>query len=181
MKHFIKRGRNMALLRTSQGFSVEEAAFRADTSEKWWHTLEDERRNTTTTIDTIRRVAHALNVEPLVLDIFHLSDEEIRAMVAASPGTPPQATSGVHPGSNIVWLRKQQHMTQKQLAKAAAVSQARLRDIEHWSANVTIPVLERIAAALGVSLFALCTLTVPVEDILDMAHAARVLAGMEVA
>lgn len=171
----------MALLRTSQGISVEEAAFRADTSEKWWHTLEDERRNTTTTIDTIRRVAHALNVEPLVLDIFHLSDEEIRAMVAASPGTPPQATSGVHPGSNIVWLRKQQHMTQKQLAKAAAVSQARLRDIEHWSANVTIPVLERIAAALGVSLFTLCTLTVPVEDILDMAHAARVLAGMEVA
>ena len=88
MTQFIKRGRNMALLRTSQGFSVEEAAFRADTSEKWWHTLEDERRNTTTTIDTIRRVAHALNVEPLVLDIFHLSDEEIRAMVAASPGTP---------------------------------------------------------------------------------------------
>ena len=162
MTQFIKRGRHMALLRTSQGFSVEEAAFRADTSEKWWHTLEDERRNTTTTIDTIRRVAHALNVEPLVLDIFHLSDEEIRAMVAASPGTPPQATSGLHPGSNIVWLRKQQHMTQKQLAKAAAVSQA-------------------IAAALGVSLFALCTLTVPVEDILDMAHAARVLAGMEVA
>lgn len=169
---------NIRHLRKSQGLTVEEVAFRASMSERWVCTLESE-QPTNTTIDTMWRIARALNVEPLVLDIFSLTDEEIRALAATVPEAPPQAAGKVHPGSNIVWLRKQRHMTQKQLAKAAGVSQAYLRNIEHGCANVSIHLLENIAKALGVSLFTLYALTIPVDDILAMVHAARALPGVE--
>ena len=165
MIDYVKRGQNMARLRKSQGLSVEKAALKAPNTPN-------------ITIDTMRRIAYALNVDPLVLDIFPLSDEEIRTMAAAFPDAPPQVTSKVHLGSNIVWLRKQRKMTQKELAKLSHISQAWLREIEHDCANATITPLRRIAAALDVSLFTLYALTVPLEDILNMVHAARKLAGM---
>ena len=174
MIDYVKRGQNMARLRKSQGLSVEKAALKAPMSETWWKALEAG----CTAIDTMRRIAYALNVDPLVLDIFPLSDEEIRTMAAAFPDAPPQVTSKVHLGSNIVWLRKQRKMTQKELAKLSHISQAWLREIEHDCANATITPLRRIAAALDVSLFTLYALTVPLEDILNMVHAARKLAGM---
>ena len=180
MIHFVELGQNMAILRDQQGLSVEEVAFRARVCEKWWHAMEQEHRNTS--IDTMQRVAQALNVEPLVLVIFSLTDAEIHvivaAMVEAFPDAPIHHTTDIHPGSNVLWLREHRKMTQKKLAMEAKISTARLRDIEHCCANTTIEKLEDIAAALGVSLFTLYALTVPEQVILDMVHAARKLSKL---
>lgn len=178
MIDYVERGKNIKLLRKSQGISVEKASLDAPLSETRWKQLEAGQRNINTTFDTMQRIAHVLNVELLVLEVFSRSDEEIRAMVEAFPDAPIHHTTDIHPGSNVLWLREHRKMTQKKLAMEAKISTARLRDIEHCCANTTIEKLEDIAAALGVSLFTLYALTVPEQAILDMVHAARKLSKL---
>ncbi|WP_439602491.1 helix-turn-helix domain-containing protein [Devosia sp.] len=51
-------------------------------------------------------------------------------------------------GLNVRAARSQRGLTQAKLAKRARVSGRYLREIEHGRANVRLPVVERIAAAL---------------------------------
>ena len=55
-------------------------------------------------------------------------------------------------GMNIVKIRKEQKMSQEELAFRARISVSWLRDIEHGKANSSIDTLESIAEALGVEL-----------------------------
>ena len=58
-------------------------------------------------------------------------------------------------GMNIVKIRKEQKMSQEELAFRAKISVSRLRDIEHGKANTSIDTLESIAKALSVELLTL--------------------------
>ena len=56
---------------------------------------------------------------------------------------------------NIVKIRKEQKMSQEELAFRAKISVSRLRDIEHGKANPSIDTLESVAKALSVELLTL--------------------------
>ena len=58
-------------------------------------------------------------------------------------------------GMNIVKIRKEQKMSQEELAFRAKISVSRLRDIEHGKANPSIDTLESVAKALSVELLTL--------------------------
>ena len=151
--------------------SREKAALQANMSVSRWQDIEYGCRNTT--IETLRRIAETLGVAPLALGALRYSDEEIQSMIRHFPPFRKPLPEGGHIGRSIVFLRKQQGYSQRRLALAAKVSIARLRDIEHGCANVTIEVLERIADALNVSLFALGALTLPEAEVLNMVHKAK--------
>lgn len=178
MSRLIEICRNVEALRKSLGYSQERAALESNLSVTLWQRVEKGSPNIT--IDTLERIAATLKVSPLALGALSMSDDEILAVIRKAPRV-QRASKKIQLGRNIVFLRKKRHLTQRQLAALAEVSPARLRDIEHGCANVTIMLLERIAAALDIPLLALSTLTLSEEDILAMVHHARVLAGKEVA
>lgn len=171
-------GRDVQAVRLAQGYSQEQAALESGLSVTWWQQIEKGSANIT--LDTLRRVACTLGVEPQVLGVLRLSDEEIRTILRRAPQVEP-GTGRLQIGENIILLRKIRKLTQRQLAQLARVSPARLRDIEHGCANATIVLLERIAGAQEVPLLALSALTTPEEDILTAVRAARAIAGREVA
>ncbi len=171
-------GKDIRAVRLARGYSLEWAALESDLSVTWWQQIEKGSANIT--IDTLRRAADTLGVEPQVLGTLSLSDEEIRTILRRVPQV-KAGPRGLHIGENIVLLRKTQNPTQRQLARLAKVSSAWLRDIEHGCANATILLLERIAGALGVSLLALSALTTPEEEVLTAVQTARAAAGREAA
>lgn len=171
MADLVEIGKNVALLRKAQGMSREWAALHANISVSRWQDIENGCRNTT--VETLRRIAEALDVAPLALGVLLWPDEEISAIIPRfSPPLKPLPETA-HIGTRIVLLRKRRAYTQRRLALAANVSPARLRDIEHGCANVTVEILERIADALNISLFALGALTLPEPEILGRVHRAR--------
>lgn len=80
--------------------------------------------------------------------------------------------AGIEIGQTIHHLRKARNITQRELANLSKVSCARLRDIEHGCANVTIVVLDKIAGALGLSLLEVGMLTVSEDEFEDVVQRA---------
>ena len=69
-------------------------------------------------------------------------------------------------------MRKARNITQRELANLSKVSCARLRDIEHGCANVTIVALDKITGALGLSLLEAGMLTVSEDEFEDVVQSA---------
>ena len=151
-------GRITAQLRRAQDLSQLQAALNAHVSLSRWQQIEHGCRNAT--IDTLRRMAEALGVPPLVLGILSWSDSEILSALRHLPQAKPFQT-----GQNIALLRTTQGLSQ--------------RALEHGCANVTISLLARIAKGLGISLPALCALGLSGAQVLDMVHRARAAAQMK--
>lgn len=179
MLELVEIGQNVKTLRKSKGYSVEWAALESDLSPTWWQKIEKGQAGIT--VDTLRRIANTLNVEPIALGILSLSDEEITAILQEAPQIARQISKGTSIGRNIMLLRKERKLTQKQLAKAAGVSSSHLREIEHDCANATIALLGSIVKALEVPLLIIGALTISEEEVLAMARNARAEAGMEAA
>ncbi len=164
-------GKNIVLLREAQGISREAAALNVSMSVSRWQDIEHGCSNTT--IETLRRMAEVLGVAPLVFGVLSRTDEEILSEVHRLPGLPEQPPKEVRLGDNLISLRKAAGLSQRRFARRANVSAARLRDLEHNCANVTIETLERIAGALDVPLLTLGALTLPEKEILKMVHDAQ--------
>lgn len=49
-------------------------------------------------------------------------------------------------------IRKQKHMSQKQLSDKTHISQQEISKIEHGGRNITLDTLEKVAAGLGASI-----------------------------
>ena len=156
-----------------------QAALNSGISINCWQNIEYGRGNATT--ETLRRMAKTLGVSPLILGILSKPDEEILLLLRSSFRI-PLPDNGTNPlGSNIYFLRKARGLSQKELAHIAHVSVARLRDMEHGCANVTILLLDRIAAGLETSLFSLGTLAMEEEAVLQLVYEARTAAGVAAA
>ena len=56
-------------------------------------------------------------------------------------------------GNIVRTFRKQQGLTEEQLAKKAGVSRQVLRNVESGNANVTLSTLDKLGEALGVELY----------------------------
>lgn len=56
-------------------------------------------------------------------------------------------------GNIVRTFRKQQGLTEEQLAKKAGVSRQVLRNVESGNANVTLSTLDKLGEALGVDLY----------------------------
>lgn len=166
MSILVETGKNTVMLRRARGLTQEKAAFAANRSPSCWQLVEYGDRNTT--IDTLRNVARVLGVAPLALGILSWSDGEILDALRQAPQIPP-----VPFGEGVALLRKMQGLSQKELAKRAHVSAARLRDMEQGCANVTVAFLKRVAKGLGISLPALGALGLSEDQVLDMVHRAR--------
>ncbi len=54
-------------------------------------------------------------------------------------------------GNNIVKYRKNQRLTQQELAYRSEISISHLRNIEHGTGNTTLEILERLSGALSVA------------------------------
>ena len=80
-------GRDVQAVRLAQGYSQEQAALESGLSVTWWQQIEKGSANIT--LDTLRRVACTLGVEPQVLGVLRLSDEEIRAILRRAPQVEP--------------------------------------------------------------------------------------------
>lgn len=169
-------GRNSVLLRKAQGLSQEDLAFQADRSVSCLQSIESGCENTT--VDTLIRIADALNIDSRVFGIFTRTDEEILWEIHQAPRLPAQTGGALQICGNIVQMRKVQGMTQRQLAYDSHMSPARLRDVEHGCANVSMNKLLRIAGTFDLTLTQLNYLTTPVEEVLEIVHQARVMAGL---
>ena len=176
MIELIEIGRNIMTLRKAKGYSVERVALESNLSPAWLRQIESGQASIT--VDTLRRIANTLKVAPIALGILALPDERILSMLQKAPQIPRQASKEIQIGRNIVSLRKERGLTQKQLAQAAGVSSARLREVEQDCANVTIALLGRLAKALEVPLLIIAALAIPEEEILAMARDARIQVGM---
>lgn len=176
MINLVEIGRNISIMRKARGFSQMQAALNSGISINRWQDIEYGCGNTTT--DTLCRIAKTLGVSPLVLGILSKSDEEILSLIRSAPRLPLINNKPDQLGNNIFFLRKARGLSQKKLAHMAHVSVARLRDIEHGCANVTVLLLDRIADSLGLSLFALATLAMEEEVILPLVYEARTAAEM---
>ncbi len=139
-----------------------------------WQNIEYGCKNTA--IETLRRIAETLGVAPLALGVLQYPDDEILSMTCPFPLPLKRLPGTDHIGFHIVLLRKRMGLSQHRLAQAANVSTARLRDIEHGCANVTVEVLDRIADAPGLSLLGLAALTLPNKEMLRMVHEAKAVA-----
>lgn len=61
--------------------------------------------------------------------------------------------SRINIGNIVRTFRKQQGLTEEQLASKAGVSRQVLRNVESGNANVTLSTLDKLGAALGVELY----------------------------
>ena len=170
-------GRNIALLRHTQGMTQEQVAFRSGLSISRLQDIEHGCNNTT--VDTLIRIAWVLKVNSRVLAIFSRSDDEILSAICRSPRLPEQPGGVLQICRNITLLRKKEGLTQQQLACMANMSVSRLRDIEHGCANTTVYKLARIAEGFGLSVLELSVLTTSDHTLFSMIRAARDRAGLD--
>ncbi len=178
MSNIVEAGRNIVLLRKALNMKQEEVAFLSNLSVSRLQDIECGCPNVT--FDTLTCISKTLGVDFRVLDIFLQSDAEI---LSAFHSQKPQL-SGLDNGefqifSNIVWLRKVNRWTQKQLAQKSHISVARLRDIEHGCANTTIHKLACIADAFGLSLLELTALSLSEDELLSLVRNARAIVGVK--
>ena len=171
MLNLQETGKNIKEIREVKGLSQEKAAEKANISRNRWQEIEYGCENMT--VDTLRRIAAALGVSPITLGILKRPDGEIRLMWIQTWHRTEWKKAGIEIGQTIHHLRKARNITQRELANRSKVSCARLRDIEHGCANVTIVVLDKIAEALGLSLLEIGMLTVSEAEFEDMVQRAR--------
>ena len=171
MLNLQETGRNIKEIREAKGLSQEKAAEKANISRNRWQEIEYGCKNIT--IETLRRMAEALGVSPITLGILKRPEVEIRFMWVQTWDRTEWKEAGIEIGKTIHHLRKARNITQRELANMSKVSCARLRDIEHGCANVTIVVLDKIAEVLGLSLLEIGMLTVSEDEFEDMVQRAR--------
>ena len=164
-------GKNIKEIREAKGLSQEKAAEKANISRNRWQEIEYGCKNIT--IETLRRMAEALGVSPITLGILKRPEVEIRFMWIQTWDRTEWKEAGIEIGKTIHHLRKARNITQRELANLSKVSCARLRDIEHGCANVTVVVLDKIAEVLGLSLLEIGMLTVSEDEFEDMVQRAR--------
>lgn len=171
MSYLVEIGQNMALLRKAKKLSQQKVADMANLSVNRWQELERGSKNAT--IDTLNCIAKALDVNPLALGIFRMPDSEIISLFNKRPEATQPLSKPDHFGSGIKSARESLGVTQKDFGALAHVSLGRLRDIEHGCANVTVDILDRIAAALDMSLLALFTIGISQDHLFEYVNAAR--------
>ena len=171
MLNLQETGKNIKEIREAKGLSQEKAAEKANISRNRWQEIEYGCKNIT--IETLRRMAEALGVSPITLGILKRPEVEIRFMWIQTWDRTEWKEAGIEIGKTIHHLRKARNITQRELANMSKVSCARLRDIEHGCANVTIVVLDKIAEVLGLSLLEIGMLTVSEDEFEDMVQRAR--------
>lgn len=176
MLYLVNPCKSIASIRKSLHLSQEKAAFRANLSVSRWKDIEYHFQNVT--ISTIENVSKALNISPIALWLLSLSDESILSILEKTKQLPINFIP-FRSNTNIVLLRNAFGLSQRKLARLAHISPARLRDIEHGCANVSIGILSRLVAVFNLSLIEFITLNVPPELILDMVHKARDLIKQE--
>ncbi len=168
--------KNIVLLRREQGLTQEDVAFRSNLSVNCLQAIEYGCRNTT--VDTLIRIAGALEVDSRVFGIFSRPDSAILSEIRRSPQFPKRNGGPLQICENIVLLRKAEGLTQMQLASLSHMSVVCLRGIEHGFTNMTIGKLLRIAEAFGMSLAELNSLTMPEEELMELIYKARDRAGL---
>lgn len=169
-------GKNVTLLRIAQGFTQEEVALQSHISVSRLQDIEYGCPNVT--VDTILYIAKTLHVDSQVLGIFLKSDEEILSQIHKTPRLPELPEEPLQVFRNIVLLRNMEGLTQMQLAHMSNISVARLRDIEHGCANVTINKSACIAKTFGMSMSELNTVTMSDASLLNLVHRARAVVGI---
>lgn len=169
-------GGNIVLLRTALGMTQEEAAFRSNLSVSRYQDIE--RGCANTTADSLIRIAQTFQVDPRLLGIFTRENSELIFQIRNSV---PDLLAGELPVYDaIVFLRRQKRLTQAQLARRSNISLARLRDIEHGCANVTVQTLARLANGLDISLPGLILVTMTEREIWENLSYIRNIAGIQV-
>lgn len=171
-------GRNIARMREVQGKTQAELAEAANRSIHCIQSVEAGRSNVT--IDTLVCIAGALHTDWRMPWLICWRDEEIVTLVRRMPRLPGDPENALGFCQNIVLLRREKGMTQKELAYMAGISTVWLRDIEHGCANVTVRKLERIANALDISFLELSVMSVPEEMLLGMLRYTRTVMGSKV-
>lgn len=176
MSDFIEIGNNIVLLRSRQGLSREEVAFRANQCAYTLFAVEHGRVNAT--VDTLIRFSIALGIDSRVLGFFSRTDEDILSEIRQAPWLPQKNGNALQVCENIVLFRKEQGITQKQLAHLAGISAAWLRDIEHGCANMSMDMLLRISKAFDLTLMKLACLAMSEEELMKLVREARDKAGI---
>lgn len=122
----INMGEKIRLLRAKNGISMTDLAQKAAISNSYLSDIE--RGNVCPAVNTIRRLAEALNVPTSVL-LSH--------------------SSAI--GYKLRFLRDEREMTQVELAQKADVSAGLVGQIEHGKVQPSFKTLEKLAGAFGVS------------------------------
>ena len=168
MPHLDEIGRNVVRLRKAQGLTQEQVAFHSNISISRLRDIEYGCKNTT--IDTLIRLARALQVDSRIMGVFSMTDRDILSKIQGSFRLKHCINGPLQICENIVQLRKTEKLTQKELAQRSNVSIARLRDIEHRCANVTTDKLFNIADAFGMSLVELSAMSMSEAEIFHLIH-----------
>ena len=176
MTDSVEIGKCIVLLRNNQNLSQEEVAFQAGRSVSCLQAIEYGCNNPT--VDTLIRLADVLGIDSRVLGIFLRTDRSILSEIRQAPPFPKLKGGTLQICENILLLRKTRGLTQKELAQLAQISDARLRDVEHGCANMTINTLLCISRAFGLSLMELNFLTMQEEELMELVHTARDRAGI---
>ena len=167
-------GNNIILLRKALGMTQEQLAFQANLSVS---RLQDiEYGGTNTTVDTLLCISRTLGVDSRVLGVFLRPEKELLPAVWARPHLPRKPGGPLQFCENIVLLRKEEGLTQSQLAAMAGISTNCLRDIEHGCGNTTIETLAGITRVFGLSLLELAALTMTEEELLALVRGAKAAA-----
>ena len=169
-------GLNTRHLRQGQGLSLEEVVFRANLSVNCLQSVEHGRSNAT--VDTLIHIAQALNIDSQVFGVFAWADEYILSEIRKPPCLPLKHGDPLQVCENIILLRKERGISQKQLADNAGISPTYLRYIEQGCANMTMGKLLSIADAFDLTLMKLAFLAMPEEHLLRMVRDAREKAGI---
>lgn len=175
-KDLVEIGQNIVFLRNGQGLTQEDVAFQANQCVNTLYAIEHGRTNATA--DTLIHLSVTLGIDSRVLGVFSRTDEDILYEIRQAPWIPQKNGGALQVCENIVLLRKERGMTQKQLAHIAGISDTYLRYIEQGCANMTFNKLLRIAKAFDLSLMKLTYLAMSEEELMDMVHNARGMAGI---
>ena len=176
MLDLVEIGQNIFLLRSGQGMTLEEVAAQANQCANTLCAIEHGRTNAT--VDTLIHLSATLGIDSRVLGVFSRTDEDILSEIRQAPWLPAKNGNALQFCENIVLLRKEHGITQKQLAHAAGMSVAWLREIEHGCANMTMDKLWRISRVFDLSLMKLACLAMTEEEWMDLVHKARERAGI---
>ena len=143
-------GHNARHLRKGQGLTLEEVASLANLSVNCLQSVEHGRSNATA--DTLIHIAEALNIDSQVFGAFARANEDILSEIRKPPRLPLKCGDPLQVCENIILLRKERGISQKQLASIVGLSTTYLRYIEQGCANVTVGKLMDIADAFDLTL-----------------------------
>lgn len=166
------------LLRTAQGLTQEYVAFESNLSVERLQRIE--RGHANLRLDTVICISKSLGVDSRVIWFFSRTDADILSEFRSGLHLPERDGDALQVCKNILLLRKENHLTQTELARVSGVSHTCIRNIEKGCENVTTKTLLRIAAAFDLSLMKLTHLATNEERLIEMVYAARSRAGIRV-